>query len=97
MTEGRPPGVTRLGTPDLGRPDPGGRGPDQGVEAPLDPDRPEAIVEDLHDRADDVDGRRGRLESSRREGAAPGAEDPWLREGPDAPDAADIEDPDTQR
>lgn len=99
MTEGRPPGVTRHRMPDqsVGGPGPRGRGPDQGVDAPLDPDRPDAIVEDLRDRADDVDARRGRPAPARRDDGGSGAEDPWLREGPDAPDAADIEDPDTQR
>lgn len=49
---------------------------DQGMDAPLDPDRPEGAARD----AIRPDG--GHQEAN-----------PLLREGTDAPDAADIEDP----
>lgn len=78
MTEARMPGVTGSRIPG-----PVVQPADQGVDAPLDPDRPDAIVEDLHDRADDVDARRGRT--------APAGSDDG-RSG-----AADSEDPDKQR
>src|SRR5262245_28528016 len=57
-----------------------------------------------HDRTATDDRRRGRsatvLETERREErqpAKPEEKSPWLREGADAPDAADIEDPKRQR
>ena len=58
---------------------------DRALDEPLDPDRPTALPDERSETGTDPDA-----------GARPERDDILTREGADAPDAADIEDPDNQ-
>lgn len=62
---------------------------DQEIDAPLDPDRPGETVEESRLRRDDVLPDEPDVDEEKEP-------NPLLREGADAPDAADIEDPEHQ-
>lgn len=62
---------------------------DWGVDAPLDPDRPDETAEEWRLRRDDVLPDEPDVDEEKEP-------NPLLREGADAPDAADIEDPEHQ-
>jgi hypothetical protein len=62
--------------------------PERGLDAPLDPDRPTALPDERSVTGTDPDA------SARDDDE--GNDNVLTREGADAPDAADIEDPDSQ-
>ena len=75
-------------TDDLRRDLFGDTGRDQGIDAPLESDDPTAGIEGQALRSDDAPPVDGEQTGGQRE------PNPLLREGSDAADAADIEDPD---